>query len=123
MTPADQRRAFSETAQECAFGKIALTKYEAEEVGGGTMPRQIVIECDFGSDKQPPYYRVLDFNTSLFRLARGDKWMSFPLDEIDKTTGQCVHVKSARRLRRILARIEKLVEDHGLEEIVRLTVK
>jgi hypothetical protein len=86
------------------------------------MPRQIIIECDFGPDKQPPFYRVLDFNDSLFHLAQGDEWMSFPLAEIDKTSGQCVHVKSARRLRRVLAKIEKLVEDHGLERIVRLTV-
>jgi hypothetical protein len=48
--------------------------------------------------------------------------MLFPLAEIDKTTGQCVYVKSARRLRRVLAKIEKLVEDHGLEGIVRLRV-
>ena len=86
------------------------------------MPRLIIIECDFGSDKKPPYYRVLNFNDSLFYLSRGDKWMSFPLAEIDKTTGQRVYVKSARRLRRVLAKIEKLVEDHGLDGIARLTV-
>jgi hypothetical protein len=86
------------------------------------MPRQIIIECDYGSGEQPPFSRVLDFNEALFRLARGDKWMSFPLSEIDKTTGQCVHVKSARRLRRVSAVIEKLIEDHNLEGIIRLTV-
>jgi hypothetical protein len=86
------------------------------------MPRQIIIECDFGPDKEPPFYRVLDFNESLFRLSRNDKWMSFPLEEIDKTTGQCVHVKSARRVRQVLATIEKLIENHGLRGIARLTV-
>ena len=86
------------------------------------MPRQIIIEFDYGTDKQLPYYRVLDFDTALFRLARDDKWMSFPLDQIDKTTRQCVHVKSARRLRRVLARIEQLLDEHRLRADARLTV-
>ena len=86
------------------------------------MPRQIIFVCDYGSDKQALYPRVLDFNESLFRLVRGDRWMSFPLSEIDKTTDQCVHVKSARRVRWALSRIEKLIEDHGLGGIIRLTV-
>jgi hypothetical protein len=79
------------------------------------MPRQIIIESAYGSSEQSLYPRNLDFNDSLFRLVRGDEWMSFSLTEIDKTTGQCVHVKSVRRVRRALARIEKPIEDHGLE--------
>jgi len=86
------------------------------------MPRQIIIECDFGSGKKPPFHRVLDFNEALFRLSLNDKWMSFPLEDIDKTTGQCVHVKSARKVRTILATIEKLVEHYGLRGIARLIV-
>jgi hypothetical protein len=37
------------------------------------MPRLIIIDSDFGSDKKPPYHRVLNFNDSLFYLSRGDK--------------------------------------------------
>jgi hypothetical protein len=81
-----------------------------------------MIEFDFGSDKDPPFHRVLNFNDSLLYLARGEEWMSFSLDQIDKSTGQGVHVKSARKLRRVLARIEKLVEEHGFKGIARLTV-
>ena len=47
---------------------------------------------------------------------------SFPLSEIDKSTGQCVHVKSTRRVRRALARIEKLIENHKLEGIIHMIV-
>lgn len=49
------------------------------------MPRQIIIEFEYGSDKSPPFYRVLDFNESLFRLARKDEWTSFPLDQDHRT--------------------------------------
>jgi hypothetical protein len=80
------------------------------------MPRQIVIEVNFGTQK-PDFRRVFDFNDALYRLARGDKWMSFPLDQIDKTTGQQVAVKSARRLRRVSARVQKLMAG-----IARMTV-
>jgi hypothetical protein len=86
------------------------------------VPRQIIFECDYGCNKQSLYPRVLDFNESLFWLVRGDKWISFPLSEIDKTTGQCVHLKSARRVRWALARIEKLIGDQGLAGVIRMTV-
>ena len=84
------------------------------------MPRGIIIECDYSSGTS--FSRVLDFNEALFRLAREDKWMSFPLEEIDKTTGQRVHVKSARRLRQALSKNDKLVQKHRLEGTIRLTV-
>jgi hypothetical protein len=41
---------------------------------------------------------------------------------MDRATTQRVSVKSARRLRRVLAKIEKQIKDHGLEGIARLTV-
>jgi hypothetical protein len=86
------------------------------------MPRQIVIQFDFGLDKQPQFSRALDFNESLFRLARDDKWVSYPRDQMDRATTQRVNVKSARRLRHVLGKIEKIIKDHGLEGIARLTV-
>jgi hypothetical protein len=86
------------------------------------MPRQIVIEFDFGPDKRLQFTRALDFNESLFRLARDDKSISYPGEQMDRATTQRVNVKSARRLRRALAKIENLLKDHGLEGIARLTV-
>jgi hypothetical protein len=41
---------------------------------------------------------------------------------MDKATTQRVNVKSARRLRRVLVKIEKLIQEHGLEGIACLTV-
>jgi hypothetical protein len=86
------------------------------------MARQIVIEFDFGPDKPPQFARALDFNEALFRLARDDESISYPWEQMDRATTQRVNVKSARRLRRALAKIEKLIKDHGLEGIARLTV-
>jgi hypothetical protein len=86
------------------------------------MPRQIVIEFDFSSDKQSKFSRALDFNESLLRLARDDEWVSYPGDQMDRATTHRVDAKSARRLRRVLAKIEKLIQDHGLEGIACLTV-
>jgi hypothetical protein len=48
--------------------------------------------------------------------------MSFALDQINKTTGQVVSVKSARKLRRAFAEIEKLIAEHGFAGIARLSV-
>jgi hypothetical protein len=86
------------------------------------MPRQIVIEFVFGSDKQAQFSRALDFNEALFRLARDDEGVSYPRDQMDRATTQRVNVKSARRLRRVLAKIERLIQEHGLEGIACLTV-
>jgi len=86
------------------------------------MPRQIVIEFDFGADKKSDIHRVRNFNDSLYYMANQDEWMSFALDQIDKITGQRVTVKSARRLRRVSAKIEKLIEEHGFIGIARLYV-
>jgi hypothetical protein len=86
------------------------------------MPRQVVIEFKYGSDRQSLVHRVLNFNESLFAMARVDEWMSFPLDQIDKVTGQCVSVKSARRLRRVQTKIEQLLDKHRLLKFARLSV-
>jgi hypothetical protein len=56
------------------------------------MPREIVIEFDFGSDERPQFSRALDFNESLFRLARDDKWVSYSGDQMDRATTQRVSV-------------------------------
>jgi hypothetical protein len=86
------------------------------------MARQIVIQFDFGDGKQPDVHRVRNFNDSLYYMAREDDCMSFSLDQLDKLTGQRVIVKSARRLRRVSAKIEKLIEDHGFVGSARLSV-
>jgi hypothetical protein len=88
----------------------------------GMKARQIVIEFDFGAGNQPDIHRVRNFNDSLYYMARQHDSMVFSLDQIDKTNGQRVTVKSARRLRRVSAKIEKFIEDHGFVGIARLSV-
>jgi hypothetical protein len=86
------------------------------------MSRQIVIEFDFDTDKPLQFSHALDFNESLFRLACTEESISYSREHMDRASTQVVRVKSARRLRRALAKIEKLIEDHGLTGIARLTV-
>ena len=86
------------------------------------MARQIVIEFDFGPEKQPDIHRVRNFNDSLYNLARNDDWMSFSIDQLDVITGQRIDVKSARKLRRVLAKVEQLIKDHGFAKVARTSV-
>ncbi len=85
------------------------------------MTRQILIEFNFGSDK-PDIHRVRNFNDALYAMARENEAMSFGLDQIDKITGQKVKVKSARKLRRVSAKIAKLIEEHGFTGVASLAV-
>jgi hypothetical protein len=82
------------------------------------MPRQILIGFDVGAD----IHRVRNFNDALYSLARKDDSMSFAIDQLDKATGQLVNIKSASRVRRACARIEKLIVDHGFAGIARISV-
>ena len=85
------------------------------------MARQIIIEVDYGPGKKPDTYvhRVYCFNDALYYLAENDEWMSFSLDQIDKLNGQRIDVKSARKLRRVLAKVERLINEQGLAGIAR----
>lgn len=86
------------------------------------MVRRIIIDFDFSLDKQERFSRALDFNEAFFRLARDNKWVSYSMDQMDRATTLCVDVNSARKTRRVVAEIEKLITDHGLAGIARLTV-
>jgi hypothetical protein len=86
------------------------------------MPRQIMMEFDLGPNEPFLLHRVLNFNEAPFALARDDKWMSFPLDQVDKANGQRIDVRSARSLSRVMAKVEELIERHRLTQIARLTV-
>jgi hypothetical protein len=86
------------------------------------MARHIVIQFDFGPGHNPDIHRVRNFNDDLYYLAPNDEWMSFSLDQLDKLTGQRITVKSARRVRRVMAKIERLIEEHGFAGIARPSV-
>ena len=85
------------------------------------MVRQIIIEVDYGPGKRldADVHRVYCFNDALYYLAKTDEWMSFSLDQIDKLTGQRIDVKSARKLRRVLAKVNRLINKQGLAGIAR----
>ena len=82
------------------------------------MPHQIIIDFDLPVD----IHRMRNFGEDLWRACRDDGWASITLDEVDKATKQlCVTVRVARRVRRIAAMIQKLLERHYLTDTVNLT--
>src|SRR5262245_51865894 len=105
--------------------RLVLVWIQAREgqPGGDPMARHIVIEFDFGPGGKPDVHRVRNFNDALYALAREDEWMSFSLDQLDKLTGQKVAVKSARRVRRVIAKVERLINDHEFTGIARASMK
>jgi hypothetical protein len=86
------------------------------------MARHIIIEFDFGPGGTQDIHRVRNFNDALYALAQDDEWMSFSLDQLDKLTGQRIDVKSARKLRRVVANVERLIIDHGFAGLARPSV-
>ena len=72
---------------------------------------------------KPDVHHVRNFNDALYALARDDEWMSFSLDQLDKLTGQKVGVKSAARVRRVMAKVERLINHHGFAGIARASME
>jgi hypothetical protein len=82
------------------------------------MARQIIIDFDSPAD----VHRVRNFGEDLYGACRDDGWASISLAEVDRATNQLrVTVRSARRVRRVAAMIEKLLERHHFTDTARLT--
>jgi hypothetical protein len=63
-----------------------------------------------------------NFGEALYHATVEDGWASISLQEIDRATTQlCVTVYSRRRVRRTASMIQKLLEQHHLANIARLT--
>ncbi|HEV2185745.1 MAG TPA: hypothetical protein VGR70_00960 [Stellaceae bacterium] len=87
------------------------------------MAREIVIDFDFRAD-QPAggeIHRIRNF-LDLFRACGEDGWASMPLQQVDQATNQLhVAVRSKRRVRKIAALINDLLEKHFLANQARLS--
>jgi hypothetical protein len=80
------------------------------------MPRQIRIDFDLVSietRRETAIHRVRNFHEELWMRARETGTILCSLEGIGRTTTIHVTVRSARRLRRELAKIGKLLRRHG----------
>ena len=81
------------------------------------MARQIIIDFKPGH-----IHRMRNFGEALYRATLEDGWASVSLHDIDRATTQlCVTIRSRRRVRRIASMIQKLLEQHHLADLARLT--
>ena len=72
------------------------------------MPRQIIIAFRAPVD----LHKMRNFGEALYHACKNDGWASIALQEVDTATKELrVHVHSARRVQRISAMIEKLLEE------------
>ena len=86
------------------------------------MARQIVINFILGPDRSSDIHRIRNFGEDLYRHCRNDGWASISIADIDRATDRvCVSVRSARRVRRTAQMIEKLLVQHCLRDIARLS--
>jgi hypothetical protein len=87
------------------------------------MARQIVIDFTPGPNRNSDLYRIWIFGEALWAACRTDGWSSISLDDVDHATDKLtVSVRSARRVRRTVQMIEKLLAEHHLDGIAKLTV-
>jgi hypothetical protein len=86
------------------------------------MGRQIVINFILGPDRSSDIHRIRNFGEDLYRHCRNDGWASISLADIDRATDRItVSVRSARHVRRSAQMIEKLIVQHCLSDIARLS--
>jgi hypothetical protein len=82
------------------------------------MARQIVINFDMGPDRFSDIHRIRNFGEDLYRHSRDDGWASIAIADVDRATDQLkISVRSARRIRRAVQMIEKLLAQHSLSEM------
>jgi len=86
------------------------------------MAHKIIIDFEPDSDAHSLMHRVRNLGEDLFRACRGDGWASISLEDVDRATNRLVvAVRSARRVRRIAAMIDKLLAEHYFIGKARLT--
>ena len=86
------------------------------------MARQIIINFTLGPDRLSDIHRIRNFGEDLYRHCRNDGWASISIADVDRATDQLkVSIRSARRVRRTAQMIEKLLAEHFLNDITRLS--
>jgi hypothetical protein len=84
------------------------------------MSRQIIVSFNLGLDRPSDIHRIRNFGEDVYRHCHG--WTSISIADVDRATNQLkVAIRSARRVRRTAQMIEKLLMQHGLSDIARLS--
>ena len=96
----------------------------AQQEQGRTVAREILIRFDWqGGDRGRLVHIMRNFGEALFTALRNDNWATIDIAEVDRATDRLrVAVRSARRLRRTRALIEKLLKEHFLSGYATITV-
>jgi hypothetical protein len=86
------------------------------------MARQININFILGPDQSSDIHRIRNFGEDLHRHCHNNGWASISIADVDRATDQLiVSIRSARRVRRTAEMIEKLLVEHFLIDIARLS--
>jgi hypothetical protein len=84
--------------------------------------RQIVIDFILGPNRSSDIHRIRNFGEALYRHCRKDGWASISVADVDRAIDQVkVSIRSARRVRRTAQMIEKILVEHFLSDIARLS--
>ena len=77
----------------------------------------IIIDFDPGH-----IHRLRNFGEDVWRSLREYKWAAIPLEEIDRAKTQlCVTVHSARHVKRVHTLVLKLLKEHFLDGVSRVS--
>jgi hypothetical protein len=88
------------------------------------LAREIVIDFVFREDQEASYeiHRIRNFGEDLHRACEADGWASISWAHVDQATNQLrVTVRSKRRVRRITALINGLLDKHFLANQAKLS--
>ena len=86
------------------------------------MARQIVVNFILGPDRASDIHRIRNFGEDLYRHCHNDGRALISITDVDRATDQLkVSIRSARHVRRAAQMIEKLLVQHFLNDIARLS--
>lgn len=87
------------------------------------MARRIIIDFKTTPDDSDLNFKIWIFAEDLYRALRSNEPASLPLEDVDRISSQLViPVRSKRRVRRAVAVIEQVLEEHFLTQVARLLV-
>ena len=87
------------------------------------MARRILIDFETTPEDADLNFKIWIFAEDLYRALRSNELASLSLDEVDRVSSQLIiPVRSKRRVRRAVAVIEGVLEQHFLTQVARLSV-
>jgi hypothetical protein len=112
----------------CQSAQIAYRsrgEWSTRRAHGGELQvaRRIIIDFKTTPDDSDLNFKIWIFAEDLYRALRSNEPASLPLEDVDRISSQLViPVRSKRRVRRAVAVIEQVLEEHFLTQVARLLV-